>query len=310
MRRLTDTKVCVRSVAYLPDGRLLSVAGKKSVTVWDPTSGLVVETIPTRMFAFALAVAPNGREFAVSGRSPPASNESQIQVHALADPNGGLIYNWPIRRFDERDRTPHSIWSLAYTGDSVYLIAARLRIGGGNMYNGGDCHWWRRTSFFEGGDLDPPPRGFAVAAAGSGTRFAVTGQSQFLVYDQADRSAVATYRFGSTWAAGIAFLPGGEHVVVGANSFLYFTDRQAAKANPTPLKTDVRTIRTLAVSPDGRTLLVGGAPGRVERYDLNSRTKLATYDFDVGVVQSLAFAPDGLTFAVGAEKGLILVDVE
>ena len=55
---------------------------------------------------------------------------------------------------------------------------------------------------------------------------------------------------------------------------------------------------------------VGGSPGRVEVYDLESRAKRTTYDFDVGVVQSLAFAPDGLTFAVGAEKGLLVVDAE
>ena len=310
MRRLTDTKAFIRAVAYLPDGRLLSVAGKKSVSVWDSVSGHVVETISTRMFAFALAVAPNGKEFAVSGRSPPATNESLIQIHHLTDPTAGVIYYWAIRRFAEWDRNPHSIWSLAYTADAAYVVAARRRMGGGNEYDGGDCRWWSRNSLFETGDLDPPPQGFTVAASNSGSRFVVTGSSQFLVYDHPERTAVATYPFDASWAAAAVFLPNGSDVVIGKSSFLLFTDRLTARGKLNPLKTDVRIIRALAVSPDGQTLLVGGSPGRVERYDLTTRTKLTTYDFDVGVVQSLAFAPDGLTFAVGAEKGLLLVDVE
>ncbi|MEO2092336.1 MAG: hypothetical protein ABGY75_23020, partial [Gemmataceae bacterium] len=87
-------------------------------------------------------------------------------------------------------------------------------------------------------------------------------------------------------------------------------DGQAALAALTPFKTGIRLIRALAVSPDGRTLIVGGSPGQVEVYDLPSREKRIAYDFDLGPVQSLAFAPDGLTLAVGAEKGLIVVDVE
>lgn len=309
MRRLTDTKVFVRAVAYLPDGRLLTVAGKKSVTVWDPSSGQVVETIATRMFAFSLAVAPNGKEFAVSGRSPPASNESMIQICRLSDQRDSLLYYWAIRRFDERDRNPHSIWSLAYTGDGEYLIAARLRMGGGNEYDGSECRWWRQNTLFESGDLSPAPHGYKVASSVD-SRCVVTGRSQFLVYDHPEQPVVATFRFDATWAAAAAFLPNGSDVVIGKSSFLLFTDRVNARRQLQPLKTDLRTIRTLTVSPDGQTLLVGGAPGRVERYDLATRTKTATYDFDVGVVQSLAVAPDGMTFAVGAEKGLILVDLE
>jgi WD40 repeat protein len=307
VRHLTAKPECVRAVAFLPDGRLVSASGKRSVTVWDPRTGQVDGEIRTRDFIFAIAVDPTGC-VALAGRNPPGTDDSEIDVgYPDVEPRGSL--RWPIIPSRERDRRARSIWSLAYTGDGHYLIAARRVMGGGNVYDGGDSHWWRRKPPILSGEFIPPHRGYAVGAARTGTQIAVTSQSVFALFDHPNRRAVNTHQFGATWAAAVEFLPTGT-VVVGANAFLLFTDRLTARGNLQPLKTDLRTIRTLTVSPDGRNLLVGGSPGRVEVYDLVTREKLREYDFDVGVVQSLVFAPDGLTFAVGAEKGLILVDVE
>jgi hypothetical protein len=306
MRHLTQKAECVRAVAFLPDGRLLSAAGKKAVTVWDPASGAVLDTVRTRMFVFALAVSPNGQEFAAAGRGPPSAAESEILVRHLTDPNGGLTYYWPI----ERPGSPHSIWSMAYTADGEYLIAARLRMGGGNMYDGEDCRWWHRPKVFESGNLSLSPRGFAVTAARTGTKFAVTARSQVLVYDHPERPAASTHPFKNEWASAVAFHPNGTSVLAGTGRFVVSTDRVTRTGWPTLLKTEVRAIRAVAVSPDGKTLAVGGALGRISLLDLETRVERLTYSFDIGSVHSLAYSADGLTLAVGAEKGLCLVDVE
>lgn len=309
MRRLTNTPVSIRDVAYLPDGRLLSVCGKKSVTVWDTAAGVAVGRVKTNMFACALAVAPNGVEVAVAGRGSPSDDESQILIHRFDGTALGRYCVWPITRRSAWDRNTRSIWSLAYSGDGEFLTAARREMGGGNMYDGGDARWWRTRSW-EFGDFTPAPRAYSVGAAKSGGRFLITGESEFLMFDHPERPAVRTHRFDGAWATAVAYLPNGVEAVVGKSSFLLYTDRLTEKGNLVPLKTSGRAIHALAVSPDGTSLLVGGAPGQVERYDLSTRERVVTYDFDVGPVQSLAFAPDGLTFAVGAEQGLILVDVE
>jgi WD40 repeat protein len=308
VRRLTAKPECVRAVAFLPDGRLLSASGKKQVTVWNPADGSVTETIRTRMFVFALAVRPDGRELAIAGRMPPDQDESQIRIHPLYDMTDGTIYHWPFVRTSQWDRRSRSIWSMAYTSDGEYLIAARRMMGGANMYDGGDCHWWQRPAPFEHGNLDPAPPAYAVAANTSGSRFAVTGYSQLFVYDHPKRPGML-FRFPNHWASAVCFLPDGE-VMIGSGQFLFFTDRSSYGSKLRQRKTGVRMIRTLAVSPTGQVLAVGGSPGRVEVYDLPTREKRTAYDFDLGPVQSLAFAPDGLTLAVGAEKGLIVVDVE
>jgi hypothetical protein len=95
--------------------------------------------------------------------------------------------------------------------------------------------------------------------------------------------------------------------VIGANSYLLFADTDVP-GKPERVKTGIRALTALAVSPDGRTLLAGGRPGTVERYDVMSHTRRAAFEFGAGVVHGLAFAPDGCTFAVAGDKGLLVCD--
>ena len=78
-------------------------------------------------------------------------------------------------------------------------------------------------------------------------------------------------------------MPGAELAVVGTNSFLDFMN-PVRKEKPTRLKTGVRTILAVAVSPDGRTVLVGGKPGAIEVYDVAGHTRTTAYDFGIGGV--------------------------
>jgi WD40 repeat protein/class 3 adenylate cyclase len=61
-------------------------------------------------------------------------------------------------------------------------------------------------------------------------------------------------------------------------------------------------IFTAALSPDGRVLAIGDAPGAVTTFDTASRRKLGEYriggDIGAGLVQTVAFSPDGRTLAV------------
>ena len=61
-------------------------------------------------------------------------------------------------------------------------------------------------------------------------------------------------------------------------------------------------IFTAAVSPDGRVLAIGDAPGVVTTFDLSSRQKLGEYrigdEIGAGLIQTVSFSPDGGTLAV------------
>jgi WD40 repeat protein len=81
---------------------------------------------------------------------------------------------------------------------------------------------------------------------------------------------------------------------------------QTAAFCPSPTSWEVTS---LAVSPDGALLLVGGRPEALGFYDAATRTLKASLDFGLGAFHAVAFSPDGCTFAVGGAKGLMVCDV-
>jgi len=64
----------------------------------------------------------------------------------------------------------------------------------------------------------------------------------------------------------------------------------------------------VAFTPDGRTLLTGGADGLVKLWDPAGRLR-HTFDWKIREVGAVAFAPDGLTAAAGGAETILVWDV-
>ena len=64
----------------------------------------------------------------------------------------------------------------------------------------------------------------------------------------------------------------------------------------------------VAFTPDGQTLLTGGADGLVKLWDTAGRLR-HSFDWRVGEVGAVAFAPDGLTAAAGGYETILVWDV-
>ena len=67
-------------------------------------------------------------------------------------------------------------------------------------------------------------------------------------------------------------------------------------------------VLSVAFTPDGLTLLTGGADGFVKLWDSAGRLR-HTFDWKIGDVGAVAFAPDGLTAAVGGNETILVWDV-
>lgn len=83
-------------------------------------------------------------------------------------------------------------------------------------------------------------------------------------------------------------------------------EKPAAAVRPAPLQfqsTDL--ISTLAVTPDGKILAVGGHRNSVSVFDLTNGKKLQDFSGDGGIVAAVAFSPDGKTLAVGGSSSTI-----
>lgn len=316
MRALEGHTKDVRAVAFMPDGRLLSGGSDKSVRLWDPATGSCVTTFKAKGPVYTIATARDGQSFAYSGRAA-ARAESNF-VH-LCDRAGKPLGKRELRTQEEMlERVPgtfefrrvarwapRSIWSLAFSADGNYLAAACRRPGSANIPYGGGGRCWATEARADDSVL--PDDAYALAFAPGGCRLAITRNKAVAFHDDPTRPASLEYPLTSDWSAAVAFVPGSDLAVVGTNSFLDFLN-PIRREKPTRLKTGVRTVLTIAVAPDGRTLLVGGKPGAVELYDVASRCRTTSYDFGIGGVYALAFAPDGLTFAAGGDKGLVVCD--
>jgi WD40 repeat protein len=321
VRHLIGHKRDVRAVTYFPNGRHVSGGADRSVRVWNPISGESELTVKASAPVYAVAVAPDGSSLAFAGRSPP---RSEVNFVFLCDPGTGkLAGKYELRT--ERDvleiptlnwqptlvrrPVPLSIWSVSFHAGGRYIAAAYRQPGGGNIPNGAGGHWWQLSGAAAHAPV-PNDRIFALRFAPNGTALGVTTENKACVYRTHDATEPAvSVPLPSAWAETVAFLPGSEVMVVGANSFLFFIDVTGA-GKPRKVKTRFRSVTGLAASPDGRTVLAGGKPGAVEVYDAETGSLRTAYDFDLGGVYDIAAAPDGLTFAVAGDRGLVVCDAD
>lgn len=101
---------------------------------------------------------------------------------------------------------------------------------------------------------------------------------------------------------GIAFLPDGKRVITAASDGeLRLWEVETGKCLTT-IKGPHEGILALALSPDGRHVLISGAPGfQCVMIDLESKKEIRSFRGHTGAVHALAFSPDGKRLLTGSD---------
>jgi len=172
-----------------------------------------------------------------------------------------------------------------------------------------------KICLFEGGAATPrivdgEVRGSTVAFSPDGKRFAVGGvDGRLRVWETATGKLLTSLREGDTARARMAtWTHDGRAVAVAYNEGgtirLFSTEMPPPEPGSGQISPGTRP--SVAVSPDGETIVTGGEDGRLRFHDRRTGTEVLSLKAHQGAVLSVAYAPDG-TVATGGSDGQVRI---
>jgi WD40 repeat protein len=298
----------VTCLAFSPRGGILATGSlDASVKLWETRSGRERASLQGHLDGVsALAFAPGARQMATGGF------DGSVRLWEPAAP----IFT-PVACFPYAGETS----DLAFAADS-----SSLRADG----TAGVVRWDVRagSAFPRTGNAEPT----AVAAVPDITRYVPGGPAGRVAYSP-DRRVLASAQQGGDvllWDARsgrqlgllrghrdlvnqVVFSADGRSLATAGKDrtvklWSLATRRQTARAT---LKRDLTPVRSLAYSPDAKTLAVADCPidggGTVTLWDLVTRRLKATLDEHERGVVTVVFSPDGTSLASGSCDGTIRI---
>ncbi len=292
----------VNSCAFSPDGsRIISGGEDASVCMWDGKTGKPIGK-PLQGHKSGItqvAFSPDGSRILSAGGydnslrlwDPRANGiASQFKVHgarvnALAfNPDGSRIVSGDddggLRLWDGRTGAPLGKPLLGHT---AAVVAAAFSPDGTLLVSVGGHNALRRWSAKTGAAIAEPPRPDGTSGWGA---FAAPAE---------ERADVRT---------GVAITPDGRRILTGSTrGELQFHDAQTGRPLGPPIET--RSVRSLALSRDGRTIAAGSDDDRVRLWNTASEKLIAQLAGHTGTVNSVAFSPDGKRLVSGSNDATL-----
>ncbi|MBI1917639.1 MAG: WD40 repeat domain-containing protein [Planctomycetes bacterium] len=297
----------VRALAFSPDSKYLAAAAEvenKGAAVWEVGSQTEVfsrELWGVGQQIYTIAFSPDGKTMAFGGwKAPPTL--------------------WDTSTWKEKARPAIGVEGIAFLAfhpkeDLLFVAGSQLEDEVLLLWDlkAGQARYRKEVHKFGIRALALSPDGSKLVTGGS-----------YLIAKEWEGHSVKVWEAGSgreLWSFAahptrdgvnhvscVAFLPdGGTFATGGYDGKVRLWDLKAKKEKAV-FSGELGWSRTLAVSPDGKVLVVAGygeddGPGRVEFWEVSTGTRLAKLNVSADTVSCVAVSPDGKWLATGTPDG-------
>jgi len=328
------------AVAFRPDGKVIAVNGRNSVSFWDIAHQHPTGT-PIAVTANNLTFSPNGKILATIRAPGTAGFANEIDLWDVASGQqlgsaltigstltGGMAFSPDSTTLATADGASVSFWNVAISrqigatlngaagpialSSNGQVLGATVRQGNGTW----DAGLWSIATHRETGRVlmyssASSTRVTAVAISPDGKTLAVGGQENAgtQLWDIAARRRMATVRVpGDFGIDALAFSPDGKYLAIAAGGYTRLWDTQRHRVTGSPMISR-GGVTSIGFSPDGRIIAFANS-FQVRLFDVATQRQIGALRPATGYLLGMAFSPDGhMIAAATTDTGVILWQV-